>query len=71
MFSDFTSADEFKRELIGQKFNAQLFYYEKDRKYYVHIFETEKSAEAFEEVRNLKAFTKLKGARVLTVDPPK
>jgi hypothetical protein len=71
VFPDFTSADQFKKELRGQKFNADLFYYEKDRKYYVHIFETEKSAEAFEEVRNLKNYTKLKEARVLTVEPKK
>ncbi len=71
VFGDFTSADRFKKELRGQKLNAQLFYYEKDRKYYVHIFETEKSSEAFEEVRNLKTFTKLKEARVLTVEPKK
>lgn len=71
VFGDFTSADRFKKEMRDQKYNAQLFYYEKDRKYYVHIFETEKSAEAFEEVRNLKTFTKLKEVRVLTVEPKK
>jgi hypothetical protein len=71
VFTDFTSADKYKKELRDQKFNASLFYFEKDRKYYVHVFETEKSAEAFEEVRNLKAFTKLNTARVLTVEAKK
>jgi type IX secretion system PorP/SprF family membrane protein len=71
VFPDFTAADKYKKELRDQKFNASLFYFEKDRKYYVHVFETEKSAEAFEEVRNLKAFTKLNTARVLTVEAKK
>ena len=71
VFTDFTSADKYKKELRDQKFNASLFYFEKDRKYYVHVFETEKSSEAFEEVRNLKAFTKLNTARVLTVEAKK
>jgi type IX secretion system PorP/SprF family membrane protein len=71
VFTDFTGADQYKKELRDDKFNAQVFYYEKDRKYYVHIFETEKSAEAFEEVRNLKTYTKLKEARVLTVEAKK
>ena len=71
VFTDFTSADKYKKELRDQKFNANLFYFEKDRKYYVHVFETEKSSEAFEEVRNLKAFTKLNTARVLTVEAKK
>lgn len=71
VFSDFTSADRYKKEMRSQKFNAHIFYYEKDRKYYVHIFETGKSAEAFEEVRNLKTYAKMKEARVLTVEPKK
>lgn len=67
VFADFTSADKHKQELRSDKFNANVFYYEKDRKYYVHVFETEKSSEAFQEVRNLKTYTKLKTARVLTI----
>jgi type IX secretion system PorP/SprF family membrane protein len=66
-FADFTQADAAKRKLIGQKFNAEIFYHEKDRKYYVHVLETQKASEANEEVRNLKTYTKLKTARVLTV----
>ncbi len=68
VFTDFTSADRFKKEMRDQKYNANVFYYEKDRKYYVHIFETEKSTEAFEEVRNLKNYTKIKSARILTIE---
>jgi len=71
VFSDFTSADRFKKDLRDAKFNANVFYYEKDRKYYVHILDTEKSAEAHQEVRNLKTYTKLKTARVLIIEPPK
>jgi type IX secretion system PorP/SprF family membrane protein len=66
-FADFTQADAAKRKLIGQKFNAEIFYHEKDRKYYVHVLETQKASEANEEVRNLKTYTKLRTARVLTV----
>lgn len=71
VFTDFTSADKYKQELRGEKFNANLFYYEKDRKYYVHVLETEKSADAHQEVRNLKTYTKLKAPRVLTIEPDK
>ncbi len=71
VFTDFTSADKYKGELRDDKYNANVFYYEKDRKYYVHILETEKSAEAHQEVRNLKTYTKIKTARVLTIEPKK
>ena len=69
VFTDFTSADKYKQELRGEKFNANVFYYEKDRKYYVHVLESDKSAEAHQEVRNLKTYTKLNSARVLTIEP--
>jgi type IX secretion system PorP/SprF family membrane protein len=65
--ADFTSADTYKRKLIEQKYNANVFYNQADKKYYVHVFETLKSAEAHEEARNLKNYSKLKEARVLTV----
>jgi type IX secretion system PorP/SprF family membrane protein len=66
-FGDFTSADEFKKKLIDQKYNANVFYYEKDKKYHVHVLETTKQGEANEEAKNLKNYTKLKDAKVLTV----
>jgi type IX secretion system PorP/SprF family membrane protein len=71
VFADFNSADKYKQELRKDKFNANVFYFEKDRKYYVHILETEKASEAHQEVRNLKTYTKLKTARVLTIEPKK
>lgn len=71
VFADFTAADKYKKELRNEKFNANVFYYEKDRKYYVHVLETEKSSEAHQEVRHLKAYTKLNTARVLTIEPKK
>jgi type IX secretion system PorP/SprF family membrane protein len=66
-FGDFIAADAYKKKLIEQKYNANVFYNEADKKFHVHIFETIKSSEAHEEVRNLKNYTKLKEARVLTV----
>jgi len=66
-FGDFTGADAYKKKLIEQKYNANIFYYEKDRKYYVHVLETTKQGEASEEARNLKNYTKLTDVRVLTV----
>lgn len=66
-FADFTAADAYKKKLLEQKYNAQVFYNEGDKKFYVHVFETVKSAEAHEEARNLKNYSKLKDARVLTV----
>lgn len=66
-FADFTQADAYKKKLIEQKFNANVFYYEKEKKYYVHVLETSKAGDANEEVKNLKNYTRLKEARVLTV----
>ena len=70
-FSDFTPADAFKRKLIADKFNADIFYNPQDKKYYVHVLETLKAAEAHEEVRNLKTYTKLKQANILIVTTAK
>lgn len=67
-FADFTQADVFKKKLISEKYNANVFYYAKDKKYYVHVLETSKSSEAHEEARNLKNYTKLNSATVLTVE---
>ncbi len=70
-FADFAQADAYKKKLIGEKFNADIFYYEKEKKYYVHLLETVKQSEANEEVKNLNNYTKLKEARVLIVTGPK
>jgi hypothetical protein len=67
VFNDFTAADVYKKKLIAEKFNAEIFYNPQDKKYYVHVLETVKAAEAHEEVKNLKLYTKLKEARVLIV----
>jgi type IX secretion system PorP/SprF family membrane protein len=66
-FVDFAQADNYKKKLIGDKFNADIFYYQKEKKYYVHLLETTKQGEANEEAKNLKNYTKLKEARVLVV----
>jgi type IX secretion system PorP/SprF family membrane protein len=66
-FNDFTQADNYKKKLIGEKFNAEIFYNPQDKKYYVHVLETVKASEAHEEIRNLKTYTKLKDARLLVV----
>ena len=71
LFNDFTQADVYKKKLIGDKFNAEIFYNPQDKKYYVHILETLKASEAHEEIRNLKAYTKLKDARLLVVTSDK
>lgn len=66
-FGDFTSADTYKKKIQEQKFNADIFYHEKEKKFYVFVFQTTKPHEAQEEARNLKNYTKLKEARVLEV----
>lgn len=66
-FGDFTAADNYKKKLLNDNYNANVFYNEADKKFHVHVFETTKASEAHEEVRNLKNYTKLKEARVLTV----
>ena len=71
VFNDFTAADVYKKKLITDKFNAEIFYNPQDKKYYVHVLETMKAAEAHEEVRNLKTYTKLKEARVLILSTSK
>jgi type IX secretion system PorP/SprF family membrane protein len=67
-FAEFQAADVYKNKLIGEKYNADIFYNPKDKKYHVHIYSTSKSSEAYDEVRNLKNFTKIKDARVLVVE---
>jgi type IX secretion system PorP/SprF family membrane protein len=66
-FPDFSQADAYKQKLRGEKFNADVFYNPADKKFHVHVLKTSKAAEANEEVKNLKSFTKLKDARLMTV----
>jgi hypothetical protein len=70
-FADFNTADTYKKKILEQKYNADIFYYEKEKKFYVYVFQTTKASEATEEARNLKNYTKLKEARVLTVEEGK
>ena len=71
IFNDFTAADNFKKKLIVEKFNAEIFYNPQDKKYYVHVLEAAKASEAQEEIKNLKTYTKLKEARLLVVTTDK
>jgi len=66
-FNDFTGADEYKGKLIDQKYNAQVYYHDKDKKFYVYVYASAKPSQAHHEARQLRNFTKLKEARVLTV----
>jgi type IX secretion system PorP/SprF family membrane protein len=70
-FIDFAAADKYKKSLLADKFNAEVYYYPKDKRYYVYTFSTTKSSEAYEEVRNLKNYTKIKDAKVLVVEEKK
>lgn len=70
-FPDFTAADNYKKKILEQKYNADIFYHEKDKRFYVFVFQTTKASEAHEEARNLKNYTKLKEARVLEVEESK
>ena len=70
-FADFNTADAYKKKILEQKYNADIFYYEKEKKFYVYVFHTTKAREATKETQNLKNYTKLKEARVLTVEEGK
>lgn len=67
-FVDFTAADTYKKKLIAEKYNADVYYHPKNKLYNVYVFSSEKSSEAYDEVRNLKTYTKLKDAKVLVVE---
>jgi type IX secretion system PorP/SprF family membrane protein len=67
VFTDFALAEQFKKTLIDQKYNAQIYFYRKDRRYYVYTFESAKQGEANDELKKLKEYTKLKGAKILVV----
>jgi type IX secretion system PorP/SprF family membrane protein len=66
-FKDFNESDEFKKNLVAQKFNASVYYHEPDSLYHVYVFESTRSNEAHAEARNVRNYTKLKQARVLSV----
>lgn len=70
-YNDFTAADKFKKRVIEQSFNADVFYHPNEKKFYVYVLSTQKSGEAYDEAKNLKKHTRLKEARVIVVQDPK
>lgn len=70
-FNDFAGADVYKKKIVEQKFNADIFFNKEEKKFYVFVLSTQKASEAYEEARNLKTYTKLKEARVLVVQGSK
>ena len=70
-FKDFEQADEFKQKLIDQKFNGNVIYSEHDKLYHVYIFESSKAGDAHNEARNVRNFTKLKQAKVISIEEKK
>ncbi|MFZ5970323.1 MAG: PorP/SprF family type IX secretion system membrane protein [Bacteroidota bacterium] len=68
IFNDLPAADAYKKKLIADKFNADIYYYPKDRRYYVYVFQSTKSHEATAEIKNLKTYTKLKNVRLVTIE---
>jgi type IX secretion system PorP/SprF family membrane protein len=70
-FREFEQADLFKEKLITQKFNGNVIYNERDQLYHVYIYNSTKSSEAHAEARNVRSFTKLKQAKVITIEEKK
>lgn len=68
IFTDLVSADEYKKKLIEQKYNADIYYYAKDKRFYVHIFQSTNAREANQEIKNLKLYTKLKDIKLITIN---
>lgn len=67
-YPDFSRADALKRKLLKDKYNADIFYHQGNRRFYVFVYSTVKSSEAYKEARNLKHHTELKTATVIIVD---
>ncbi|MEO1050429.1 MAG: PorP/SprF family type IX secretion system membrane protein [Bacteroidota bacterium] len=67
-FRDFNAADEYKARIREEGYNAQIFYNEKGKIFYVHLFETDKSKEAKQEKNNLAEIRKFRSARVVIVE---
>ncbi len=70
-FNDFTAADTYKKRVLDAGYNADVFYHQAEKKFYVFVLTTPKASEAQEEARNLKKHTRLKNARVISVQGPK
>lgn len=65
-FKDFTPADAYKRKLVGEKFNGNVIYSEKDKMYHVYVYKATKSPDAYREAKNLKLHAGKK-ARVIAI----
>ena len=70
-FADFTAADNYKKRVLDAGYNADVFYHQAEKKFYVFVLSTPKASEAQEEARNLKNHTRLKNAKVISVQGQK
>jgi hypothetical protein len=70
-FADFAPADVYKKRVLDAGYNADIFYHQQEKKYYVFVLSTPKASEAAEEARNLQKYTRLKNARVISVQSEK
>ena len=67
-FRDFSAADDYSQKIRQQEYNANVFYYPKTKKYYVHVFETTKLKKAKQEKKNLLKATKFRNPQILIVE---
>ena len=70
-FADFAPADVYKKRVVDAGYNADIFYHKEEKRYYVFVLSTPKASEAAEEARNLQKYTRLKNARVISVQSDK
>jgi type IX secretion system PorP/SprF family membrane protein len=70
-FADFAPADVYKKRVVDAGYNADVMYHPQEKRYYVFVLSTPKASEAAEEARNLKNYTRLKNARVISVQSEK
>jgi type IX secretion system PorP/SprF family membrane protein len=66
-FATFDQAEDFKKKIIAQKYNGQIYFHARNKQYYVYTYETTNATEANLELKNLKAYTKLKDAKLLSI----
>src|SRR5690606_4832367 len=70
-FADFSAADNYKKRVLDAGYSADVFYHQAEKKFYVFVLSTPKASEAQEEARNLKNYTRLKNAKVISVQGQK
>ncbi len=66
-YGDFSSADDFRVELIEQGLNGSVFFYNATKRFYVYIYETDKKSDAKTEAKNLGTVTQYRNVKVLTI----